>query len=341
MKIICIEEHFGDKDVAKAAGPVMMEEGPYMADAFLKQAVSAPAADHPSFVSMEEASALSLDIGEGRIKQMDENNIQMQVLSLGVPAQLVPSDQATALARAANDRLAKAIAANPERLSGFAALPWQNPAAAVDELTRAVHELGLKGVLIIGRPGDTFLDDPKYAPVLKRLHELKVPLSVHPYIPVPAVQKAYYDGFSPAVTAHFSLAGWGWHHEAGVDVLRMILAGIFERFPDLQVISGHWGEMVPFYLPRLDDAIPQKITGLSGSISEIYKRNVYVTPSGMFDPAQFEYCYKVLGADRIMWSGDYPYYTMNGTQDFLKKLPISDEDREKVAHGNVEKLLRL
>ena len=341
MRIICIEEHFIDGDVAKAAGPAMMKEGPYMAQAFTENSVSPSAADHPSFVSLKEASALGTDIGEGRIKHMDENNIQMQVLSLGVPAQLVPSDQAVALTRTANDRLAKAIAENPQRLSGFAALPWQHPAAAVDELTRSVHELGLKGVLIIGRPGDTFLDDPKYAPILQQLHALKVPLYVHPYIPVPAVQRAYCSGFSAEVTARFSLAGWGWHHEAGVDVLRMILAGTFEKFPDLQIISGHWGEMVPFCLPRLDAAIPQTVTGLSGSISEIYKRNVYVTPSSMFDLAQFEYCSKVLGIDQIMWSIDYPYSTMNGTQDFLEKLPISMDDREKIAHGNVEKLLGL
>jgi uncharacterized protein len=284
---------------------------------------------------------LGVDIGEDRINKMNEQGTQMQALSLGASAQMVPAGEAVSFARGANDTLAKAIAANPERFSGFAALPWQDPKAAADELTRSVHEPGLKGALILGRPGETFLDDPKYAPVLQKLHELKVPLYVHPFAPLPDVQHAYYSGFSPEVTAHFSLAGWGWHNEAGIHVLRMILAGTFESFPDLQVISGHWGEMVPFYLYRLDDAIPPRVSGLSETITETYKRHVWVTPSGLFELPHFEFISKVIDADRIMWSGDYPYYTMDGTREFLESLPINESTKENIAHRNAERLLGL
>jgi predicted TIM-barrel fold metal-dependent hydrolase len=172
-----------------------------------------------------------------------------------------------------------------------------------------------------------------------KLNELKVPLYVHPFYAMPIVQRAYYSGFSPEVTAQFSLAGWGWHHEAGIHVLRMILAGTFESFPDLRVISGHWGEMVPFFLERLNDTIPPKVSGLSRDISDIYKSHGWVTPSGMFDLPQFEFIYKVMGPDRIMWSADYPYVTLGGTREFLESLPISEVDREKIAHGSAEQLL--
>lgn len=265
----------------------------------------------------------------------------MQVVSYGSLAQLTPGDQAVALTQAANNRLAEAIAANPARLSGFAMLPWQDPQAAAAELDRSVTQLGLKGVLLLGRPGLRFLDDPGYAPVLEKLNDLRVPLYAHPGIPLPDVQQAYYSGFSPEVTAQFSLTGWGWHHEAGVHVLRLILSGTFEKYPRLQVISGHWGEMVPFYLHRLDDMLPPNVTGLSRTITEMYLNHVWVTPSGLFDLPHFQFIHTVIGADRIIWSVDYPYLTLDGTREFLAKLPVSEQDREKIAHLNAEKLFNL
>jgi uncharacterized protein len=121
----------------------------------------------------------------------------------------------------------------------------------------------------------------------------------------------------------------------------MILAGKFERFPNLQVISGHWGEMVPFYLQRMDDTIPQEATGLSRSISETYRKHVYVTPSGMFNLPHFEFIHKVVGADRIIYAVDYPYLSHTGARGFLENLPVSQEDKEKIAHRNAEALFRL
>ncbi len=342
MKIICIEEHAVDSEMGKAAQPALQKEAPYMAFSCTSNEACRPRNPHrPTLLTLKEATTLATDLGEGRIKAMDAEGIQMQVVSYGTPAQLAPKDQAVSLTQTANNRLAEAIAANPERLSGFGVLPWQDPRAAADELARSVNELGLKGALIVGRPGDTFLDDPRYTPVLQKLHELKIPLYVHPFHAVPEVQQAYYSGFSPEVTAQFSLAGWGWHHEAGIHVLRLLLSGAFEKFPDLQLISGHWGEMVPFYLQRLDEVIPPKVSDLSRSISESYKSNVWVTPSGMFDLPHFEFIYKVIGPDRIMWSADYPYFTIDGTREFLENLPISEVDKEKIAHRNAEKLFGL
>jgi uncharacterized protein len=121
----------------------------------------------------------------------------------------------------------------------------------------------------------------------------------------------------------------------------MILSGAFDKYPGLQVISGHWGEMVPFYLQRLDDMIPREATRLSRSITETYKAHVYVTPSGMLNSPHFEFIHKVLGADRILYSIDYPYLTLTGGRDFLESLPISQSDKEKIAHRNAEALLGL
>ena len=231
--------------------------------------------------------------------------------------------------------------ANPTRFAGLAMLPWQDPQAAADELERAVTSLGLKGALLSGRPGKSFLDDERYEPILAKLNDLEVPLYGHPGFPLPEVREPYYGGLGKEVSARLSLFGWGWHNEAGIQIIRMLLSGKFDKFPDLQVISGHWGEMVPFYLQRMDDCIPREATGLSRSITETYKSHVYVTPSGMLNLPHFEFIHKTLGADRIIYAVDYPYLTNTGARDFLEGLPISQEDKEKIAYRNVEALLRL
>jgi uncharacterized protein len=341
MDIICIEEHTIDPEIAKAAEPALLREAPYMRVQAMSDAPWPRGSGRPTVVSMPEALELALDVGDGRIKAMDEAGIQRQVVSYASPAQLVPPEQATSLTRAANDRLAAAVTAHPDRLSGFAVLPWQDPPAAAAELDRAVSGLGLKGALIVGRPGDTFLDDPRYAPVLSKLSDLRVPLYVHPYHPLPQVQAPYYGGFAPEVTAWLSIGAWGWHNEAGIHILRLILSGTFAKFPGLQVISGHWGEMIPFYLQRLDDTLPPKTTGLPATITEIYRQHVWVTPSSVGGLPHFAFIHKVIGADRIIWSVDYPYVTLDGTREFIEKLPVSDDDREKMAHRNAEELFRL
>ena len=297
--------------------------------------------DRPRLRSISEIMSAARDVGAGRISDMDANGIDMQVLSYSNAAQLVPANQAIELARAANDRLAEVVRANPSRFAAFATLPWQQPEAAARELERAVTDLGLRGTLIIGRPGDTFLDDTRYAPILAKLDELRVPLYVHPGPPLPQVRDPYYGGFDKEVSARLSLFGWGWHNEAGIHVIRLMLAGTFDTFPDLQVISGHWGEMVPFYLQRMDDALPQDATRLSRTITDTYRAHVHVTPSGMLNLPHFMFIQEVVGIDRIMFAVDYPYLTNTGARRFLEALPVSERERAQIAHGNAEALLRL
>lgn len=342
MKLICIEEHAIDPAIAHAAQLALRKEAPYMTLQSSAAAASNPQLeDRPHLVEMSDAVALGTDLGAGRIAAMDMHGIDMQVVSYSTPVQLAPEDQAVRLAADANDSLAWAISENPTRLAGFAALPWRSPLAAAEELERAVTELGFKGALIMGRPFNDFLDNGHYAPVLQKLNDLAVPLYVHPFYPVPAVHDAYYAGLKPEVSAQFSLGGWGWHHEAGIHVVRLILAGIFERYPQLQVISGHWGEMVPYFLPRLNDSLPRSITGLSGTIGETYRAHVWVTPSGMYYPAHLDYIRSVVGLERVIWSVDYPYRTLHGTRKFMADVLEDGDERRRISHSNAETLLRL
>ncbi len=338
MRIITVEEHITHPGLAKAVQPGLMAEAGYWAD--VGDDGVPRTEDRPAMAPLPDILARLADFGPGRIADMDAHGIDMQVLSYSNPTQLA-AQNGPALARSANDSLADAVRAHPGRFAGFATLPWQDPPAAAAELDRAVRELGAKGALLMGRPGETFLDDSRYQPVLAKLAELAVPLYLHPGVPLPQVQQPYYGGLAKAVSARLSLFGWGWHNEAGIHVIRMILSGVFDRFRGLQVISGHWGEMVPFYLQRLDDAMSPKTTGLSRTVTQTYREHVYVTPSGMLNLPHFKFIHEVLGVDRVLYSVDYPYLTNNGARRFLEQLPVSELDKQKIAHRNAETLLHL
>jgi hypothetical protein len=343
MKIICLEEHVFDNAIAQASRDVVMQEAAYMADwgSRVEDKPGTEAVPRPRLLAAKHALPLACETGKARIADMDRHGIDMQVLSHSNSPQQIPDDSARDRVRAANDALAEVVRNTPSRFAGFASLPWQMPEVAASELERAVTELGLKGTLLNGRPGASFLDDERYTPILARLNELRVPIYLHPGSPLPAVQQPYYGGLGREVSARLSLFGWGWHNEAGVQLLRMILSGVFDRYPNLQVISGHWGEMVPFFLQRLDDMIPLEASGLSRSITQTYRDHVSVTPSGMLHLPHFEFIRTILGADRILYSIDYPYLTMDGARRFLEALPISQAEKDMIAHGNAERLLGL
>ena len=343
MRIICVEEHTSDQDLMKAGMPKQQAEASYFTEVGTYFDGNLDDGDNklPMSMNFQVSSKLLPDRDGGRLAEMDKHGIDMQILSYSNASQNVPADQQLAFTRQANDRLAEAVRANPSRFGGFACLPWQHPEAAAEELERAVKELGFVGALLLGRPGDTFLDDPRYQLILAKLDELRVPLYLHPGPPLPQVQQLYYGSLGTEVTARLSLFGWGWHNEAGVHLLRLLLSKKFDQFPKLQVISGHWGEMVPFYLSRLDDSIPQAVTGLTRSITETFKQHVYITPSGMMSVPQFEFIQKVVGVDRILYSVDYPFLTLAGARRFLETLNISQQEKESIAHGNAERLFRL
>jgi predicted TIM-barrel fold metal-dependent hydrolase len=330
VKLICVEEHVLDPAIGAATQGLVRAEAPYLSDWGSRVVDGRQVVDpsRPHVIAPSESARKALETGEPRLADMDAASIDMQVLSYGGFPQLLPVAQSIDLNRAANDRLALAAQAHPARFAGFATLPWQAPEAAARELERAVKQLGLKGALINGRPGGTFLDDPRYAPVLAALDELKVPLYVHP-------------GFERELSARLAMFAWGWHNEAGIQVVRMLLAGVFDRYPGLQLISGHWGEMVPFFLQRLEDSIPQEASGLQRPIVQTYREHVYVSPSGMLTLPHFQFIHALMGAERILYSVDYPYQSLDGARAFIERLPVSDIDKALIAHGNAERLLHL
>lgn len=328
MKIITIEEHIQLKTLAVALAKYPSE------DALQTSAAGAPGL--PYFPD----SALYTDI-EKRIADMDAHGITRQILSTAVCTQLLPTQKAGAVS-AANDELAELVQTHPDRFGAFAALPWQNVEASVKELERAVNRLGFCGVLLAGRAsgGDAFLDAPDFLPILEAAAYWRVPIYLHPAPPMSAVRKCYYDGLGDRLSARLALYGWGWHNEAGIQLLRLILSGALDRFPNLQIIAGHWGEMVPFFLSRLDQALPQSVTGLSRTVTDTFREQVFVTPSGIFDLPQLEFCRSVLGADRILYSVDAPFLPNDGAAAFLENAPLTASEKEQIAYQNAEKILK-
>ena len=283
------------------------------------------------------------DIGDGRIKEMDKAGIDVQVLSLTSPGvEQLDASTAVDLALDANDYLADAVQKHPTRLAGFATLPTAAPDTAADELERIVKEYDFKGGVINGHIGGRYLDDEFFWPILERAEALKVTLYLHPTPPPKPVIKASYAGnYSPQVTAQFAAAGWGWHIETATHILRIILSGVFDQYPNLQMIIGHMGEALPFMLPRLDRALPKEMTKLERSVGAYLQENIHYTFSGFNWTQTFLDLLLQVGADRIMFSADYPYGSMAQAKTFLDQLPVSTADKKRIAHGNAEHLLRL
>ena len=281
------------------------------------------------------------DVGDQRLADMDAGGIDVQVLSHGAPGteQLEP-EQAIRLAREANDYLAEAVAAHPDRFAAFATLPTAAPGAAADELERATGELGFKGALINGHVQGKFLDAPEFWPIFERAERLGVPIYVHPTVPPPAVREAYYGGLMPRFAQALSMAGWGWHVDTGLHGLRLIAGGVLDEYPTLQIIIGHMGEALPFFLARSSRVLQQQ-AGLSRPLEDYMVSNFHFTTSGMFSYPPLILLLEVIGADRVMFSVDYPYSSNSEGRDFVMGAPISDADREKIAHGNAERLLGL
>jgi predicted TIM-barrel fold metal-dependent hydrolase len=192
--------------------------------------------------------------------------------------------------------------------------------------------------MLFGRTRESNLDQPEFLPIFEAAAALRAPLYLHPQSPVPTVRHAYYNGFGDPVDAALATYGIGWHYETGVQLLRLILSGIFDRFPDLQVIAGHWGEVVLFYLERIEQlAVGRK---LARSMNEYVHNNVFVTPSGMLSHRYLSWATELVGVDRIMFATDYPFEkaSRSGARRFLEEAALSDADRQKIASGNWDHL---
>ncbi len=331
MKIIALEEHTVDRAIGAATTQVANENVPYLKAFYRDDLMATPSARQ------------LFEMGETRLKDMDRCGIDVEVISYSNNTQWVKGSEAVTLAQNANKYLASLVREHPSRFRFFATLPWDNPVAAADEMRRTASELGAVGVLIAGRPSidTTFLDEQRFDPVWQALTDLDLPIYIHPGFPCREVAEAYYKGFSDVVSMMLYTYGFGWHLEAGIQVVRMVLGGVFERFPALKVISGHWGELMPYYLSRFDQVLTPDLTGLAEPFSAYYRRNVWVTPSGIYDYDNMDFCIRKLGIEHLLFSADYPYIPQDGARQFLENAPLSEQDKEKFACGNAEKILHL
>jgi predicted TIM-barrel fold metal-dependent hydrolase len=320
VKIIALEEHFTTADsfpgnAAPAAGP----GAPKISD--------------------------NMDNVAERLKDMDDAGIDMQVLSFIFHGDAMDAAEATPLVRKTNDRLADLISKYPSQFSGFAAVAPQDPVAAADELERAVTGLGLKGAMIFSNTRGKYLDNPDFGILLARAEKLGVPLYLHPTHPSSDMIKPF--NTYPILSGSM----WGYAAEAGLHAMRLIMSGTFDKYPALQIILGHLGEAIPYFLWRLDNRwLREKDTMYRDDVfagklkkkpSQYFLENFYITVSGMFWPPAIQFANTVLGADRIMFAVDYPQESSKEAVAAINDVAISDGDREKICHLNAEKLLSL
>ncbi|MET9626180.1 amidohydrolase family protein [Lentzea sp. NPDC006480] len=317
---------------------------PVVQDAWAKVGARQPyGEDHPVMRRLR-------DVGDQRLADMDEQGIDVAVLSLASPGvQNLPADAAVNVAREANDALAEIVAARPDRFQAFAAIPTSSPEHAAAELERAVTQLGFPGAMLYGRTGDKLADAPEFDDLYATAERLRVPLHFHPQAPVEAVQQAYYSGLPGGLGPALATAGIGWYYDLGVQYLRMIFSGVFDRHPDLQVIAGHWGEVVLFYLDHV--GVLRDMAGLERPLADYFRQNFWVAGSGTVSERYLRWTAEVVGTDRMLYSTDYPYTfgtrpggfphldTSGGVaRSFLENAPFTDAEKIAIGSGNWERL---
>lgn len=321
VKLIGIEEHFLTDEVHRAWTAIGLE-----------------ATDPSMAFHSGTFEARLLALAKDRLALMDETGLDVQVLSLTTPMLHDLGPESLDIARRTNDAIAAVIARHPTRFQALATLPVAMPEEAALELERCMTGLGFKGTMLCGRVGAHNLDHPSLSPILESAEALGAPILLHPRTPELAVRAAYYSGFTREVDIAFATVGLGWHYDAGIQFIRLVLAGVFDRLPGLQVILGHWGEVVLFYAERL--AAMDRVSGLAHPIATYLRRNLYVTGSGMFLRHYLERAASVVGADRLLFSTDFPYQYRPGrdARRFLNTCGLKGRAKAGFAHGNWQRL---
>ena len=322
MRTITLEEHFVTRSFLRATG----------------------AYGHSAPPQLAEVQGALLDIGADRIAAMDEARIDLQVLSLAaIGFDGLDAATASPLARDVNDELAEAVRAYPTRLGGFATLALKDPTAAAVELERCVTHLGFYGALLNGTTEGRFLDGPRFLPVFEAAVHLGVPIYLHPAPPPEPVGRAYFSGLPGDTGQLLSIAGWGWHAETGLHTLRLIVSGLFDRLPALQLIIGHMGEGVPYALARSSGILSNAAPHLRRPVAGYFKSNFHITTSGYFTQPPLRCAIDVVGMDRMLFSVDYPFSPNTRGRAFIDSLPemLGPDDLALLTHRNAERLLKL
>ncbi len=326
MKVIAIEEHWNSISIRDALGRLRDGERD----------------ESTAFNTLGDNQARLEDIGPGRVEAMDAAGIDVSVLSVVTPAtQALPAREAVPLARDANDEATDAVRAHPDRLRAFATLPAGDPQAAAAELERCATQLGHVGAMVFPRMATRALDDPAYDDLFATAARLRQPVFIHPQIPSNELRDAAYRGFDPLTDLGLATFGWGWHMDAGLSALRLILRGTFDRHPDLQLVLGHWGEMLLFWTDRAD-SLSGVARHLQRRVSDYITANFYITSSGMLQERLLRHTLDFTSADRVLFSTDYPFHQPSAAavRQFFDAIP-DPADRSKVASGNAEALFHL
>ncbi len=284
-----------------------------------------------------------LDLAEGRLKNMDQSGIDIQVLSLSTPGcEQFNSADGMHFSRRTNEALSTAISRHPDRFIGLASLAVQSPEEAAGELERAVLKLGLRGAKINSHVGYSYLDDKKYWPVFEVAEKLDVPIFLHPNTPIASSLKPYSD-------YGFALAGppWGFGAEVSLHAMRLIYSGLFDRYPRLKIVLGHLGEGLVFWIYRIDFSFKKPWMGeevrpdIRKAPSEYLRNNFYVNNAGMYSIPAFLSVFMELGADHMMFAADYPYENSLEAVDFINRIPVSNADKDKIHHLTAKKLFKI
>jgi 2,3-dihydroxybenzoate decarboxylase len=319
-----------------------------------REMLDAGAVDDPGFrslwgfyLSSDSERATSLrerlqDLGERRLADMDATGIDRQIISLTAPGtQIFDAGRAVAMAALANDQLAQACRAHPDRYTGLTAIAPQDPEAAAAEIERGAT-LGFKGVIINSHTRDEYLDDPKFWPIFEAAEALDTPVYLHPNTPSRGL-------IGPLLDAGLDGAIFGFAVETGMHLLRMIIAGVFDRFPGLRLVVGHLGEALPFWLFRLDYMHAATLrsrryphwTEIGAKPSDYMRRNVWVTTSGMAWEPAIMFTREVLGGDRVLYAMDYPYQFVADEVTAQDQLPLDPSDKKAFFQTNAEHVFRL
>jgi 5-carboxyvanillate decarboxylase len=284
-----------------------------------------------------------VDLDGKRLEHMDAAGIDMAVLALTSPGvQVMSREDGTAFATYANDWLADAIGRHPDRYAGLAACAPQDPAAAAKEIERGVSTLGLKGVIINSHTQGEYLDDPKFWPILEAAEALDAPIYIHPNTPSN-------DLIKPLLERGLDGAIYGFSVETGMHILRLITAGVFDRFPKLQIVIGHVGESLPFTMYRIDYMHQASVASgrydtmkpLKRKPSDYMRENLYYTNSGVAWAPPIRFMQEQIGVDRVMYAMDYPYqYKVEEVAD-LDAMTMDDAAKAAFFEGNARRLFKL
>lgn len=294
-----------------------------------------------------ELSSRFLDVHEKRLRQMDQHGMEMMILSLNAPAvqAIIDPRRAIEVARSANDWLADQVAKRPDRFQALAALPMQDPDAAIRELERCVTELKFVGALVNGfsqaneANAVLYYDAKQYWPFWEVCERLDVPFYLHPRNPLLAL--------NPVYKGHEWLLGptWAFAAETSLHALRLIGSGLFDRHPRLQIILGHMGEGIPFNLWRIDNrngwTNPRHKYAAKKRVADYFCSNFHVTTSGFFHTPTLIDVMLEMGAERILFSTDWPFENVDHASTWFDHASISETDRRRIGRLNALRLFKL